>query len=395
MGIAESPLRGRVLFVEGAPRSGTTWLTALLATHPDIAGTTSETHLFDRGVGTLFENHESGGWGTWLSAYVSGDELTDLVRGLCDGVLLRMRERAKPGAAFVVEKTPLFSTAAAQAMERKLRCYPDAWFLHLVRDERATARSMVRAPFTGSRGERAILRGIRDAVDAIRGAAADHPRYLEVDYEELRADPGQGVAAILRWLGLEAGEEVLERVELLSGEHFSRFGAPPPPPRVPRSLGQLLSRARRLTRAVGRAMPGAPASPGGALRVANPLIVAVREGDADAVRELTTAAFSMEVRTGRGDVVAEGDEARRELLGFGGRVLGQPFVTVEWAPADGTPYATFLFHAIDGDANRVDVSLHAFPENDRVRRLTIVSAGSLDGRPLATWSAGSRRGTGH
>ena len=38
MGREGSPLRDRVIFVEGAPRSGTTWLVTLLATHPEIAG---------------------------------------------------------------------------------------------------------------------------------------------------------------------------------------------------------------------------------------------------------------------------------------------------------------------------------------------------------------------
>lgn len=161
MGIADSPLRERVLFVEGAPRSGTTWVTALLATHPEIAGTASESHLFDHGVGALFANQEEGGWGTWLAAYVSGDELTDLVRDLCDGVLLRMLERMKPEATIVVEKSPLFSAQARSAIERKLRCYPDASYLHIVRNEEATARSVLRAPFSSIPSEAAAVRGVR------------------------------------------------------------------------------------------------------------------------------------------------------------------------------------------------------------------------------------------
>ena len=45
MGREGSPLRDRVIFVEGAPRSGTTWLVTLLATHPEIAGVEAESHL--------------------------------------------------------------------------------------------------------------------------------------------------------------------------------------------------------------------------------------------------------------------------------------------------------------------------------------------------------------
>ena len=58
MGRDGSPLRDRVIFVEGAPRSGTTWLVTLLATHPDIAGVQAESHLFDFGVDRVFDNIE-------------------------------------------------------------------------------------------------------------------------------------------------------------------------------------------------------------------------------------------------------------------------------------------------------------------------------------------------
>ena len=75
MAIEDSPLRERVIFVEGAPRSGTTLLTALFSAHPDVAGVTGESRLFERGVGLLFDNHESGGH---LDTYVSRAELADL-----------------------------------------------------------------------------------------------------------------------------------------------------------------------------------------------------------------------------------------------------------------------------------------------------------------------------
>ncbi len=108
MSVADSPLRERVIFVEGAPRSGTTLLVSMLATHPEIAGIVAESHLFDRGVGALFDNHaRDAQYEGFLANYVSADELADLVRDLCDGVLLTMRERVKPEAERVVEKTPL------------------------------------------------------------------------------------------------------------------------------------------------------------------------------------------------------------------------------------------------------------------------------------------------
>src|SRR3954452_13428825 len=110
MGVGGSLLRARVIFVEGAPRSGTTWLVTLLATHPEIAGVEAESHLFDFGVDRLFDNLEQrhpklrG-----LTSYLDREELVDLVRDLCDGVLLAMRAHVSvgPEPPFVVEKTPI------------------------------------------------------------------------------------------------------------------------------------------------------------------------------------------------------------------------------------------------------------------------------------------------
>src|SRR3954451_19450644 len=110
VGRGGSPLRDHVIFVEGAPRSGTTWLVTLLATHPEIAGVGAESHLFDFGVDRLFDNFEHRDeYRHGLTRYLDRDELVDLVRDVCDGVLLAMRSHVSAGASpeFVVEKTPI------------------------------------------------------------------------------------------------------------------------------------------------------------------------------------------------------------------------------------------------------------------------------------------------
>src|SRR5205814_3769237 len=94
MGSADSPLRDRVIFVEGAPRSGTTWLVTLLAMHPQIAGVEAESHLFDYGVDRLFDNRENRDPRLHgLRQFVEREELLDLTRGLCDGIFMAMRAK--------------------------------------------------------------------------------------------------------------------------------------------------------------------------------------------------------------------------------------------------------------------------------------------------------------
>lgn len=83
MGIESSALRDRVIFIEGAHRSGTTWLLTLLATHPDIAGVEAESHLFDFGLDRLFDNFDNPPMPR-LQSWVAREELVDIVRELRD-----------------------------------------------------------------------------------------------------------------------------------------------------------------------------------------------------------------------------------------------------------------------------------------------------------------------
>src|SRR4051812_34117705 len=168
MGLAVSPLRDRVLFVEGSPRSGTTWLNGLLATHPDIAGSAIELHLFERGVGRLFDNHEEwGALGAGIAPMLSREEVADLARDVCDRILLRLCDKTKPDARYVLEKTPL-GAPPRTILARKLETYPDAWHIHIVRDPRAVAASLMRAPWTEVRTPEACVRVPLETVAAIR-----------------------------------------------------------------------------------------------------------------------------------------------------------------------------------------------------------------------------------
>ncbi len=180
MGIADSPLRDRMIFVQGAPRSGTTWLQMLLATHPQIAGVEPESHLFEFGVDRLFDNFEGRRKHLrGLSAYVEREELVDLVRDLCDGLFLTMRSHVRGTSTpdFVVEKTPTSFPQKALDLRRKRECFPDAWFLHVIRDGDAVTRSLMSAPWMPDRSEAACKELWRDCVGYTRECLGDSPRY--------------------------------------------------------------------------------------------------------------------------------------------------------------------------------------------------------------------------
>jgi hypothetical protein len=391
MGRADSPLRDRVIFVEGAPRSGTTWLVSLLATHPEIAGVGAESHMFDFGVDRLFDNLEQRDPNLrGLTSYLDREELVDLVRDLCDGILLAMRSHVSAGTSpeFVVEKTPISDHLDGLDLARKRDCYPDAWYVHIVRERDAVARSLMRAPWMANRSYEWCA-GLWDrTVGHARATLGDLPRYREVSYEELRADPAEASRELFSWLGVGTGDDVLETIRVLSREPFSDVGAVPAGPA--RSTRSALAAVPR--RLLSRIVPLAPAeAPGSAL--AFTFVRAMRQRDAEALESLTAPSFEFVQRSPDGDLSLRGDDGRAALAriaeeAFTRRYVGEWWASAGggpgewWTSAPGKPFATIFFSALGGDATRVDIAIGLVLEDELVRRAVVVTAGPPAGRPV-------------
>ena len=202
-----SPLHERAVFLIGAPRSGTTWLQQLLSLHPGIA-TAGEMHVFCEGVGTLFDNHEGTDPYSGLSGWVTRPELLTLVRALVDGLMVRLRDTSRPQATHVLDKTPNHTPYAARLAE----VYPDAAFVHIIRDGRAAASSAQRL-WSHSADYRTVggnARRWRDAVLDCREHLSGG-RYVEVRYEELLADTTGGLRRVYDTIGLPYDDHFLAR----------------------------------------------------------------------------------------------------------------------------------------------------------------------------------------
>src|SRR5947199_185775 len=86
--------------------------------------------------------------------------------------------------------------------------YPDAYYVHIVRDGRDAVRSLAsREWYDGSLEEAAVE--WRQSVLAAR-AAARPDRFLEVRYEELLADPERLIPEIFDFLDLRVDADVLQ-----------------------------------------------------------------------------------------------------------------------------------------------------------------------------------------
>ncbi len=189
-----------MLLIVGAPRSGTTWLHMLLTRSPAIASA-FETHLFSGYMRSNFER-----WRRWVAEdHVMGlhrlmDEAAyfGLLREFAASVLAKVAED-KPGARFILEKTPAH-VAFAQDI---LALFPDAFFIHLIRDPRAVVASLLAA----SRGWASDISGIGVAeaceiwVRSVQNGqriASLTGGYAEVQYEEPAARWAGDAAACVR-----------------------------------------------------------------------------------------------------------------------------------------------------------------------------------------------------
>lgn len=198
-----APFDRRLIFLVGAPRSGTTWLQLLLSATPEIA-TVNETQLFSVYTRSLFL-----GWQQnadllrkhGFHDFLSPDEWLAATRGFIEVLFSKMLER-KPTATIVLEKTP----AHVRYWREILSIFPDAHFIHLIRDPRAVVASLIAANRTWAK-DWASPRTLDncatwiDDVTAGREIAKATPNYLEVRYEDLIRNGPETLHSTLTWCG--------------------------------------------------------------------------------------------------------------------------------------------------------------------------------------------------
>lgn len=203
--LAASPLWSKVVFVVGSPRSGTSWLQQLIAVHPHLA-TGCETHLFCEGLEDLWELDRVRKAQMGLRTWITRPDFLRAVRGMCDEIF-GAALAAQAGTTHVLEKTPHHESAAA---ERMAEVYPDATYVHIIRDGYSSAASMRDLWPDSEHGKSygAAARMWRDGVVSAR-AALSPLNYLEFRYEDVVADPAGHLAKIFDAAGLPHDEVLI------------------------------------------------------------------------------------------------------------------------------------------------------------------------------------------
>jgi hypothetical protein len=196
----------RLVFLVGAPRSGTTWLQLMLAGSRHIA-TANETHLFAVYMRSLLEGNErfrGNPRAIGLEPLFSEAEYSYVIREFASAVLARILA-TKPDADVILEKTP----SHVNYWHDILNLYPDAKFLHLIRDPRAVVASLKAA--SKSWGKSWVPSRLIDncevwsaSITAGRAIGKATRNYLEVRYEDLKEYGVETLLSIFEWIGVES-----------------------------------------------------------------------------------------------------------------------------------------------------------------------------------------------
>lgn len=204
------------MFVVGAPRSGTTWVQTMLGAHPAIVSP-QETGVVPHYVAPMaarFDQEVAAAAQAGSSERVVGLPVVltrAQLRGTLREVLASVARAAlelKPGAHIVVEKTP----DNARHVELIQWLSPDARFIHMIRDGRDVAASLLAA--SASWGGRWAPNDVRraaqvwkDHVLGGRDAAREGDRYTEVRYSDLQDEGPTELARLFAHCGVEVTED--------------------------------------------------------------------------------------------------------------------------------------------------------------------------------------------
>jgi hypothetical protein len=219
----------RKVFIVGCARSGTTWLQIILGGHPDVA-TVRETHLFDRYLGSLYTHwiaEQSSTSKDGLRVLLQPADFDAACRSFADVVFDRIQAR-NPDARILLEKT----ASHLRHWRMIKRLYPDALFLHIVRDPRAVVSSLlaVSRESWGDGGPRDVNEAalfwrasVRIGRDELASLGDD---CLEIRYEDLAAEPDGVLARVYTWLGVPIVPYEPERYSIAAVREQRTAGEP-------------------------------------------------------------------------------------------------------------------------------------------------------------------------
>ena len=206
----------KTVFIIALPRSGTSWLQGMLATLPEIA-TVRETHLVDGYLKHLvnsWHNEKQQPAPDGLKAILNEADFYDCLKVFSDRILAKFLE-FNPQASIILEKTP----DNLSFVPLLNRLYPQAYFIHVLRDPRAVVASnlaLKQEQWSWIGAEKnhlnLAIRWARGMEKRDRAAALLQERFLEVRYEDMKADQSAVLLNIASFLELNYTKDQLNNL---------------------------------------------------------------------------------------------------------------------------------------------------------------------------------------
>jgi len=213
------------VFVVGSPRSGTTLLAAMLASHPSF-GCGPETHFF---VGTSAHQRQRAAVGEWpysamhlLSQLTLEDaSLTELFGHDQEGLFRTLAARPPSEGAMLEALTASFAARLGKPrwiektpnhllhIREIVKAFPDAVFVRIMRDPRASAHSMKALPFASQSFLANCVRWMNGYVYSRPFFRAPGPHFT-LRYEDLVANPEAELRRLCSFLGEPYDPAMLE-----------------------------------------------------------------------------------------------------------------------------------------------------------------------------------------
>ncbi|WLH72325.1 sulfotransferase [Pseudomonas fluorescens] len=229
-------------FIIGTGRCGTTYLAQILNAHSKICVPPEMQCVFEYDTnGSRF--YES----IALDAIVDADAAADLLerscphdlarffnyRDYCEGLTYPLRSMQAFFAGYydaiakshnkeiLIEQTPWYG----QRLDIMTRVFPDAKFIHVVRDGRDVALSFARTPWWFKKVELNLARWANEIKKIAADAAAllCPENYLVVKYEDLVADTDAEVSRICEFLGIAMETAQLDPSGYIDYDSYCRF----------------------------------------------------------------------------------------------------------------------------------------------------------------------------
>lgn len=209
-------MQERLVFLIGAPRSGSTLLARMLGSHPQIAAP-AELHLitplahlgyFARVERAPYDPIITEAAMRELVAALPGGErdYLDALRACSDRIYAQLL--AKTGRSLLLDKTPAY----ALVLDFLAKLYPQARYIVLTRNPLAVWSSFVQSFFDGD-AEAAHAHNplLERYVPALARFLRERPVALcHVRYEELVSEPEMALDSLCRFLGLDFRPEMVD-----------------------------------------------------------------------------------------------------------------------------------------------------------------------------------------